>query len=114
MREEGGEWSDGDDLIHLNKDEDYIVVYPLKAATEYDFRIMGKQNGLDTKWSEVLSVKTNARLVIPYIEDAISRLRRNINSADECVALIKDLNSLTNEGNKELFNFYLKCIKIYS
>ena len=103
-REEGGEWSDGKDLIHVdnNKGErDHFVLYPLKPRTGYEFRMMGKREGMETRWSETVSVRTGARTVIPEVDNAVRRLRIDIDSTESCSMLLMHINELAGRGGKQ-------------
>ena len=103
-REEGGEWSYGKDLIHVdnNKGErDHFVLYPLKPRTGYEFRLMGKKEGMETRWSETVSVRTGARNVIPEVDNVVLDLKRNMNNTEACIRLFNLINELSGRGGKQ-------------
>lgn len=98
MKEEGGEWSDDSSLVRVNEESSYCVVYPLKPETTYEFRMKGKKSDMETKWSEVLSVKTEPRTVIPEVDEAIRELRDSINDENRCIELLGTIFSMTEIG----------------
>lgn len=87
-REEEGEWNDGDKFIHVDKKKNYCVVYPLKPETRYEFHIMGKNGGMETRWSEAVSAMTEARLAIPTVDNVVRKLKENANNANECIRVL--------------------------
>ena len=103
-REEGGEWSDGKDLIHVDNNEgkkNHFVLYPLKPETEYEFRLMGKKEGMETRWSEAVSVRTGARTVIPEVDNTVRRLKRNMNNTEVCAMLLGNIIKLSSINGKQ-------------
>lgn len=96
-REGGGEWNEGDKIIHLSKNNDHCIVYPLKPERGYEFRIMGKIKGVETKWSEVVCVKTKAKLVIPVVKDISKELQEKMDNVKEVVKVLSIITSLPEE-----------------
>lgn len=98
MREEGGEWSSDDKLIHIDKNKDHCVVYPLNPKTKYNFRVVKKIDGMETKWSEEVTVETKARLEIPEIDDIARNLLNNMFYLDECVKILQKISYYSGRG----------------
>lgn len=101
-REEGGEWSDNDSLIHIDKKRDYCVVYPLKPSTKYEFRIKGRIDEMETGWSDTISAKTTMRYVIPAIESIVRGLPTVINNLPMCNAVIDSIGNMSLKGGGKL------------
>lgn len=100
-REEGGKWSDNNELIHVDKKNDHCVVHPLKPETKYEFRLMGKIGEMETRWTETVSVKTEARFADLTIDSIVQELRinlDNVDNVDECIEILSNIASST-EGN---------------
>lgn len=101
MREEGGEWSDDSELVRVNEENSYCVVYPLNPETTYEFRMKGKKSDTETKWSETLSVKTKARTVIPEVDEIVRDLKDNVNDEIRCGELLGAIFNLVKMGDDE-------------
>ena len=56
-------------------------MYPLKPDTGYEFRVMGKKGGSETRWSEAVAVRTEERVVDEEIENASHKFRANMRDA---------------------------------
>ena len=103
-REEGGEWSYGKDLIHVVNEKgkmNQFVLYPLEPDTGYEFRLMGKKEGIETRWSEAVSVRTGARTVIHDVDNAVFDLKRNMNNTEACVRLFRLFSDLARTSGKQ-------------
>lgn len=104
--EEGRKWGDDNKSIHVDKKNDRCVVYPLKPETAYEFRVMGKIDGVDTRWSETISVKTGARVVISNVDNILQELRNNFNNVNRCVRIFEYIKPMIEgKSNKKLI-FY--------
>lgn len=103
-REKGGEWSDGDELIRINKKKNQCVVYPLEPDTTYEFRVMGKIDEMEAKWSEAVSAKTgHTPDIYPEVDSAVRELRDNLGNVNECVRVLKNDFSFPRNKGKAYF-----------
>lgn len=94
MREEGDKWSDENSLIHIGNNSDHCIVYPLKPTTTYEFCVMGRTEEMETKWSGPVTLKTEARVVIPKIDAIVRDLLENTNDIDKCIRLLEGITAL--------------------
>lgn len=93
--EEGCEWDcNSDKLVHVSKKKGRCILYPLKPETVYEFRMMGKIGKVETVWSEVISVKTEARLVIPDVDNVVRELQDSMGNVNECIEKLSAISNL--------------------
>lgn len=99
-REEGGECSGDNKLIHVDKKSDHCVVYPLKPETLYQFRMLGKVDGMETRWSETISATTE-RVVSTGVDRLTRELENSLDNVDDCIRILKNVAYLSGRGGKE-------------
>ena len=80
--------------------ENSCVVYPLEPETKYEFRVMARRRGLETKWSETMYAETKRRTVVPEVDDLIQRLNYSIAIPETCVRLLGDFDDLLHNGKQ--------------
>lgn len=97
MKEEGGEWENIDGL-DCEKERKKHFVHPLKPDTTYYFRVMGRGKGVETRWSEVKTVKTKPGINVPLITNQVRELQNNLSDALNCERLLGKLIGLSKEG----------------
>lgn len=100
MRKEGDEWSPGEDgIIHMSKkDCCHCVVYPLDPETSYEFRVKGKSRGVESKWSEALSVRTVGRTIYIEVESIVLEMRKKLSNPNMCIRFLDSIVGLSKEG----------------
>lgn len=100
MRKEGDEWSPGEDgIIHMSKkDCCHCVVYPLEPETSYEFRVKGKSRGVESKWSEALSVRTVGRTAYLEVESIVLEMRKKLSNPNMCIRFLDSIVGLSKEG----------------
>ena len=79
-------------------------VYPLKPDTTYEFRVMARRRGFETRWSGTLTVKTNQRVVVPEVDNIIHRIKTNMDNPEVCAESLRSFAILL-RGRKHHFSF---------
>lgn len=96
MRQQSGRWKD--DKYIYSGPNNHFIMYPLKPGTKYEFRVMVKNGGVKTEWTEIKTIRTSH---MEYTSDFIKEVEHvdfYIVDIDTCKTFLDKILYQTKEG----------------